>query len=119
MLQENKVRQIFRKKNHLLSPDTYTQVCVSRGKRCSFFEKFDLLCFLVTPVLRFVLLSYYRRNMIYPKHTSKIKFSRFKYCLKLNGPNHSVYTFSFLLLGLVSTFFSGINRQLIPVCFIF
>ena len=28
-------------------------VCVSGGKKCSFFEKFDMLCFLVTPVLRF------------------------------------------------------------------
>ena len=30
--------------------------CVSRGKKCPFFEKFGVLCFLVTPVLRFALL---------------------------------------------------------------
>ena len=36
-------------------------VCVSGGKKCSFFGKFGVLCFLVMPVLRFVLLPYYRR----------------------------------------------------------
>ena len=43
----------------LLSFDTY--VCVSGGKKCSFFRKFGVLCFLETPVLRFALLPYYRR----------------------------------------------------------
>ena len=33
---------------------------VSGGKKYSFFGKIDLLCFLETPVLRFVLLLYYR-----------------------------------------------------------
>ena len=41
-----------------------TYVCVSGGKKCSFFGKFDMLCFLETPVLRFALLSYYQRNTI-------------------------------------------------------
>ena len=36
-------------------------VCVSGGKKCSFFGKFDVLCFLETPVLRSALLTYYRR----------------------------------------------------------
>ena len=40
---------------------TFLTPCVSGGKKCSFFGKFDVLCFLETPVLRFVLLSYYRR----------------------------------------------------------
>ena len=31
---------------------------VSGGKKCLFFGKFDVLCFLVTSVLRFALLSY-------------------------------------------------------------
>ena len=39
-----------------------TYVCVSGGKKCSFFGKFGVLCFLETPVLRFALLPYYRRN---------------------------------------------------------
>ena len=38
-------------------------VCLSVGK-CSFFGKFDVLCFLETLVLRFALLPYYRQIMI-------------------------------------------------------
>ena len=30
-----------------------TCVCLSGGKKCLFFGKFNVLCFLVTPVLRF------------------------------------------------------------------
>ena len=47
----------FQKNEHFLPPDTYTYMCVSGGKKCSFFGKFGLLCFLETPVLRFALLS--------------------------------------------------------------
>ena len=36
-------------------------LCVSLGKKCLFFGKFGVLCFLVTPVLRFASLPYYRR----------------------------------------------------------
>ena len=36
-------------------------VCVSGGKKCSFFGKFSVLYFLVTSVLRFALLPYYQR----------------------------------------------------------
>ena len=56
VFQENKARQIFRKTN-------ISNVCVSGGKKCSFFGKFGVLCFLETPVLRFALLPYYRRNV--------------------------------------------------------
>ena len=45
--------------NHRFWP---SHVCVSEGKKCSNFGKFGVLCFLETPVLRFVLLPYYRRN---------------------------------------------------------
>ena len=31
------------------------------GKKCSFFGKFDVLCFLENPVLRFALLPYYQQ----------------------------------------------------------
>ena len=70
VFQENKARQIFRKANisYLLMrtrPYAYQEVrkdvCVSGGKKYSFFGKFDVLCFLLTPVLRFFFLSYYRR----------------------------------------------------------
>ena len=51
----------FLKNKHFLPPDTYMCVYVSGGKKCSFFGKFGVLCFLETPVLRFALLPYYRR----------------------------------------------------------
>ena len=38
--------------------------CVSGGKKCSFFGKFGVLCFLETPVLRFSLLPYHRRFQV-------------------------------------------------------
>ena len=37
-------------------------VCLSGGKKCSFFEKLGLLCFLATAVLRFVFeMHHYQR----------------------------------------------------------
>ena len=38
-----------------------TPLCVSGGKKCSFFGKFGVLYFLGTPILRFAHLPYYRR----------------------------------------------------------
>ena len=38
-----------------------TYVCVSGGKKCLIFGNFGVLCFLETPVLRFVLLPYFQR----------------------------------------------------------
>ena len=62
VLQENQVRQIFRK-TIISYPLVRTLTCTySGGKKCSFFGKFGLLCFLVTPILRFTCLPYYRRN---------------------------------------------------------
>ena len=40
-------------------------VCVSGGKKFLFFGNFGVLCFLETPVLRFAILPYYRRYMIF------------------------------------------------------
>ena len=37
---------------------------VSRGKKCSFFGKSGVLCFLGTPVLRFAFLPYYQRKYL-------------------------------------------------------
>ena len=42
-----------------------TYLCESGCKNCSFFGKFGVFCFLETPVLRFALLAYYRRNMLF------------------------------------------------------
>ena len=50
-------------------------LCVSRGKKCSFFGKFCMLCFFVTSVLRFALLIYYRQ-IIYFKFLSAIILRR-------------------------------------------
>ena len=36
-------------------------MCVSGGKKCSFFGKFGVICIIVTPILRFLLLPYHRR----------------------------------------------------------
>ena len=47
--QEDKARQIFRKTN-IFYPliRTRTYLCVSGGKKCLFFGKFDVLCFFET-----------------------------------------------------------------------
>ena len=63
VFQENKTRQIFRKKNNSY-PLICRRTCVSRSKKCSFFRKFDVLCFLATPVLKFALLPYCRRYTV-------------------------------------------------------
>ena len=54
VLQKNKARQIFRKKNMCF--------CLSGGKKYSFFGRFGVFSFLETPVLRFALLPYYQRD---------------------------------------------------------
>ena len=51
----------FAKNEHFLPPDTNIYLCVSGGKKCLFFGKFGVLCFLVISVLRFALLPYYPR----------------------------------------------------------
>ena len=43
-------------------------MCLSEFTKCSFFRKFCVLCFLVTPVLRFALLLHYRQTFILMKH---------------------------------------------------
>ena len=59
---ENKARQIL---------------CVSGGKKCSFFWKFDVPCFLKTPVLRFTLLPYYWRvnTLLYDFTSGTVRLS--------------------------------------------
>ena len=39
-------------------------LCVSRGKKCSFFGKFGIFCFLETLVFRIAILPYYWRIML-------------------------------------------------------
>ena len=57
VFQENKARQIFRKKN-LSDPLIHHLLVHIRGKKCLVFEKLNVLCFLETPVLIFTLLPY-------------------------------------------------------------
>ena len=68
----NKAKGCFKKTNHakfsekqtFLTP-WYAHVCGHiRGKKCSFFGKFGVVCFLETHVLRFALSPYYRRFAI-------------------------------------------------------
>ena len=72
----------------------YTYVCISGGKKCSFFGKFGILCFLVTPVLRFALLLYYRplygtvfsscrKQLIDLQNKSLFSYDRQSYDIKL------------------------------------
>ena len=59
VLQETK-HATFSDKQKFLTPDTHMCACVLGGKKCSLFGKFGVLCFLVTPVLRFDFLPYCR-----------------------------------------------------------
>ena len=60
VFQENKARQIFQKTG-IYFPLIRITWCVSGGKKCPFFGKLDVICFLETPILKFALLSYYRQ----------------------------------------------------------
>ena len=63
--QEKKARKIFQKTNITYAyAYAYKYVCVSWGKKCSFFGKFGVLCLIKTPVLRLALLPYYRRIVL-------------------------------------------------------
>ena len=49
-------------KNKQFLPLIRTRTCAYQaGKKCSFFGKFDVLCFPKTPIFRFGLLPYYRQ----------------------------------------------------------
>ena len=52
----------FTKNEQILTPHTHTSVSISGDKKWLFFGKFGVLCFLVTPVLRFALWPYCPRN---------------------------------------------------------
>ena len=66
VFQGNKARQIFRKNNYVSPLDRNTRTCKNQGvRKYSFFGKFGVLCFLVIPVLRFVLLPYYQQILTF------------------------------------------------------
>ena len=83
-------------------------VRVSGGKKCSFLEKFGMLCFLETPVLRFALLPYYRQIIA----SSIIKVKNFMrrliwVCKKM----HSTQNVSFALNLFSFSFFFFVARE--------
>ena len=67
----------FPQNKHFLPPDTH--------KKCSFFEKFDVLCFLETPILRFALLPYYRRIVVVCKISFVVRNPQYVSRKKMNG----------------------------------
>ena len=98
VFQENKPCQIFRKTN-ISDPQirTRTYVCVSGGKKCSFFGKFGVLCFLETLILRFALLRYYRKTANLKAKIVKQSLIGFdKIENKKNQPNKKTWLFSAL-----------------------
>ena len=52
---------VSRKQSSSNFPKNRHFLCISGGKKCSFFGKLGVRCFLETPVLRFALLPDYRR----------------------------------------------------------
>ena len=74
----------FSEKRTFFTLDTLTQVCVLGGKKCSFFRKFGMSCFLETPVLRCNLLPCYwrftKKMQFYMVIVSKIFFNCLRTC---------------------------------------
>ena len=80
----------FPKNEYFLPPGTHMYVCVSGSKKCSFFGKFGVLCFLETPVLRFALLPYYRQVVKVCWLNTSITLSSRRRSVKDNGI-HSIF----------------------------
>ena len=91
--QRKQGRRNFPKNEHFLPPDKHTSVCVSGGKKCSFFGKLSLIFLLVKPVLKFCLLPYYRR--IIPVYLKVNIFWSFQNVTL-------IWPWSFLMLNLVA-----------------
>ena len=84
VLQKNKEPQIFRKTN-ISYPLIRTRTCPYQGgEKCSFFfGKFGVLCFLITPILRFAYLPYCRRIHIFFFQIKKEKHQQVKHMTRL------------------------------------
>ena len=94
----------FPKNEHFLPTDTHTYVCVSGGKKCTFFGKFALLCFLETPVLKFTFLPYDRRINRFKSNTEAYgepcQTSNMK-CCRVNTAFLTLIRTSFLVKDLI------------------
>ena len=87
-------------KNEHFQPPWYAHV---GGKKCSFFRKFDVLCFLETSVLRFALWPYYRRiEKCLDALKIVIKMKKLKFYL-IFVQNLIVYTDTLLIILLTHT----------------
>ena len=105
----------FPKNEHFLPPDTHTYICVSGGKKCSFFGKFSMLCFLETPVLRFALLPYYRRKVLLFIITASSKsFSKiYTYEFQLENGKLMIHSQNFANVANVNLLVDNILKQLV------
>ena len=109
----------FLKKEHFLPPDTHafvsyahvspdTCVCASGGKKCLFFGKFDVLCFLWFWDLPFCIIT----NVLI-KWNSKIIYSYdmmlrpriFRVCRKSLRARYACYVFMYFFFGVVKIIF--------------
>ena len=112
MLQENKARQLFRKRTFLTPWYVRVCVCVSWGKKCSFFGKFGVHCFLVTLNLRFALLPYCRRLVF---HCSLQNISKLRYLENFRGNRNKLIRINFKrTLGMVPFHSNTLNNNLNP-----
>ena len=83
-------------------------VSLSGGKKCQFFGKFGLLCFLVTSVLRFALLPYYRQTKTFLYTLSSIlRLSRLPFIISTPLLSFDVEFIS--KVGLEHAFYSILN----------
>ena len=76
-------------------------VCVSGGKKCSFFGKFGVLCFLETPTLRFVLLPYCLRFQCFRQSSSHLKCLMLLVNWKVLASCNHFHNFSFYHIEVV------------------
>ena len=76
-------------------------VSVSGGKKCSFFGKFGVLCFLETPTLRFVLLPYCLRFQCFRQSSSHLKCLMLLVNWKVLASCNHFHNFSFYHIEVV------------------
>ena len=94
-------------------------MCVSGGKKCSFFGKFALLCFLETLVLRFAILPYDRRFINGYQSLSIINSLIVVYNSNYRLENYESFSgVSRILLNIQDGAFSG-NNELVKTIAIF
>ena len=91
-------------------------MCVSVGKKCLFLEKFGVLFFLVTPVLRFALLPYCRQSVvILSSHDQSIPLltgTQNEKCLSSQNMVYRISSFTLVKTFLALTFVIKLLNQI-------